>query len=61
MHSDLYSEGALPTDLADRVNASFPLGFMMNGFAQRATEAIAEKDKCVFYFSTTFYEETSFV
>ncbi|KAH7878743.1 uncharacterized protein C8R40DRAFT_1091012 [Lentinula edodes] len=45
LFSNLYSEGALPTDLADRVNASFPLGFMMNGFAQRATEAIAEKDK----------------
>ncbi|KAJ3994387.1 hypothetical protein F5050DRAFT_1838041 [Lentinula boryana] len=44
LFSNLYAEGTLPTDLADRVNASFPLGFMMNGFAQRATEAIAEKD-----------------
>ncbi|KAJ3746740.1 hypothetical protein DFH05DRAFT_1534500 [Lentinula detonsa] len=45
LFSNLYAEDTLPTDLADRVNASFPLGFMMNGFAQRATEAIAEKDR----------------
>ncbi|KAJ3967698.1 hypothetical protein EV361DRAFT_929427 [Lentinula raphanica] len=45
LFANLYAEGALPTDLADRVNASFPLGFMMNGFAQRATDAIAQKDE----------------
>ncbi|KAE9407932.1 hypothetical protein BT96DRAFT_54915 [Gymnopus androsaceus JB14] len=45
LFSNLYAEGALPTDIADRVSASFPLGFAAHGFAQRSTQLIAEKDK----------------
>ncbi|KAF9078745.1 hypothetical protein BDP27DRAFT_1206778 [Rhodocollybia butyracea] len=44
LFANLYAEG-VPTDIADRVNASFPLGFMLHGFAERATSAIAERDK----------------
>ncbi|KIK68524.1 hypothetical protein GYMLUDRAFT_154489 [Collybiopsis luxurians FD-317 M1] len=45
LFAGLYAEGALPTDIADRMNASFTMGFMTHGFAQRATDVIAEKDK----------------
>ncbi|KAF9522161.1 hypothetical protein CPB83DRAFT_887710 [Crepidotus variabilis] len=40
----LYSENGLPTDVADRVNVSFP-SLMMAGMAHRATKAIAEIDR----------------
>ncbi|KAF8069230.1 hypothetical protein FPV67DRAFT_1669244 [Lyophyllum atratum] len=40
----VYSEGGLPTDIADRLNASFP-HHMGVGIARRRTEAIAELDK----------------
>ncbi|KAG6897057.1 hypothetical protein C0992_004376 [Termitomyces sp. T32_za158] len=40
----IYSEGGLPTDIADRVTASFPHHFNV-GLAQRSTKAIAELDK----------------
>ncbi|KAK7032645.1 hypothetical protein VNI00_012910 [Paramarasmius palmivorus] len=43
--SGLYSENAPPTDIADRLNASFPNVFMGSGMAQRATKYIAELDK----------------
>ncbi|KAG6834009.1 hypothetical protein H0H93_012598, partial [Arthromyces matolae] len=39
-----YSEGGLPTDVADRLSASFPHHFNV-GLAQRSTKAIAELDK----------------
>ncbi|KIK68274.1 hypothetical protein GYMLUDRAFT_154223 [Collybiopsis luxurians FD-317 M1] len=45
LFSGLYEEGAVPTDIADRVNASFTMGFMYHGFARRATDIIAEIDK----------------
>ncbi|KAG5720265.1 Flavin-containing monooxygenase YUCCA3 [Termitomyces sp. T112] len=40
----VYSEGGLPTDIADRVTASFPHHFNV-GLSQRSTKAIAELDK----------------
>ncbi|KAG6870566.1 hypothetical protein C0992_012997, partial [Termitomyces sp. T32_za158] len=40
----IYSEGGLPTDIADRLIASFPHYFNV-GMAQRSTKAIAELDK----------------
>ncbi|KAG6876175.1 hypothetical protein C0993_005129 [Termitomyces sp. T159_Od127] len=40
----IYSEGGLPTDIADRLIASFPHHFNV-GIAQRSTKAIAELDK----------------
>ncbi|KAG6839710.1 hypothetical protein C0991_012404 [Blastosporella zonata] len=40
----VYSEGGLPTEIADRLNASFPHHFNV-GLAQRSTKAIAELDK----------------
>ncbi|KAG6867785.1 hypothetical protein C0993_011115 [Termitomyces sp. T159_Od127] len=40
----IYSEDGLPTDIADRVTASFPHHFNV-GLAQRSTKAIAELDK----------------
>ncbi|KAG6860939.1 hypothetical protein C0995_005769 [Termitomyces sp. Mi166 len=42
----VYSERGLPTDIADRVTASFPHHFNV-GLAQRSTKAIAELDKFV--------------
>ncbi|KAF5389572.1 hypothetical protein D9757_004106 [Collybiopsis confluens] len=47
VNEGLYSEGALPTDIADRVNASFTNGFMSHGFSQRTTNIIAEKDQAL--------------
>ncbi|KAL0574959.1 hypothetical protein V5O48_007004 [Marasmius crinis-equi] len=41
----LYSENAVPTDLADRLNASFPNTLLNSGLAQATTKAIAELDK----------------
>jgi len=40
----VYSEGGLPTDIADRFNASFP-HHMGIGLSQRSTQRIAELDK----------------
>ncbi|KAF9459685.1 hypothetical protein BDZ94DRAFT_1380914 [Collybia nuda] len=40
----VYSEGGPPSDVADRLNASFP-NFMSIGVAQRTTKIIAELDK----------------
>ncbi|KAG6855463.1 hypothetical protein H0H87_002427, partial [Tephrocybe sp. NHM501043] len=40
----VYSEGGLPTEIADRLNASFPHHSNV-GLAQRSTKAIAELDK----------------
>ncbi|KAG6899119.1 hypothetical protein C0993_000645 [Termitomyces sp. T159_Od127] len=40
----IYSENGLPTDIADRVTASFPYHFNF-ALAQRSTKAIAELDK----------------
>ncbi|KAF9522144.1 hypothetical protein CPB83DRAFT_899868 [Crepidotus variabilis] len=40
----LYSENGLPTDVADRVNASFPT-LMMAGVAHRGAQAVAEVDR----------------
>jgi len=44
--SDLYCENGPPTDIADRLNASFPL-FMGIGLGQRSTARIAELDRSV--------------
>ncbi|KAK1217332.1 hypothetical protein PQX77_020013 [Marasmius sp. AFHP31] len=41
----LYGENGVPTDLADRLSASFPHKMMESGLAQRATKAIADLDK----------------
>ncbi|THU96531.1 FAD/NAD(P)-binding domain-containing protein [Dendrothele bispora CBS 962.96] len=41
----LYTEDGPPTDVADRMSASFPNNFMRNGISQRQTEAIAERDR----------------
>ncbi|KAL0956661.1 hypothetical protein HGRIS_002793 [Hohenbuehelia grisea] len=40
----LYSEQAPPTDVADRINASFP-NLLMTGIAQRQARQIADADK----------------
>ncbi|KAF8661622.1 hypothetical protein AX16_001296, partial [Volvariella volvacea WC 439] len=40
----VYSEGAPPTDIADRLGASFP-NYMGIGLAQRSTQRIADLDK----------------
>ena len=40
----LYSENAIPVDIADRFNASFP-AHMSVGLSQRSTAKIAELDK----------------
>ncbi|KAG7099769.1 hypothetical protein E1B28_001581 [Marasmius oreades] len=45
LFEDLYTENAPPTDLADRLNASFPNEFLHSGLAQRQVKAIAELDK----------------
>ncbi|KAG6872067.1 hypothetical protein C0995_013411 [Termitomyces sp. Mi166 len=42
--SGVYSEDGLPTDIADRVTASFPHHFNV-GLAQRSTKAVADLDK----------------
>ncbi|THU76790.1 hypothetical protein K435DRAFT_813078 [Dendrothele bispora CBS 962.96] len=41
----LYTEDTPPTDVADRMSASFPNNFMGNGISQRQTEAIAERGR----------------
>ena len=44
--SDLYCENGPPTDIADRLNASFP--FLMGmGLGQRSTARISELDRFV--------------
>ena len=40
----IYSENAIPVDIADRVNASFP-HYMSIGIRQRSTAEIADLDK----------------
>ena len=40
----VYAEDAPPTDIADRLQSSFP-HFMSVGIAQRAVQAAAEYDK----------------
>uniref|UniRef100_A0A0W0FNY1 Flavin-containing monooxygenase n=1 Tax=Moniliophthora roreri TaxID=221103 RepID=A0A0W0FNY1_MONRR len=45
LFAGLYSQDAPPTDIADRLNASFPNHFMSSGMAQRAVKIIAELDK----------------
>ena len=40
----IYSENAIPVDIADRFNASFP-HHMSIGMSQRSTAKIAELDK----------------
>jgi hypothetical protein len=45
--SGIYSEDGPPTDVADRINASFPFLFFVSGIAQRKTKQIAEADKSV--------------
>ncbi|KAL0567620.1 hypothetical protein V5O48_014372 [Marasmius crinis-equi] len=45
-YDGLYTETTkIPVDIADRINASFPLRFMTSGLAQRATKYIAHLDK----------------
>jgi len=44
--SDLFCENGPPTDIADRLNASFPL-FMGIGLGQRSTARIAELDRSI--------------
>ncbi|KAF9269691.1 FAD/NAD(P)-binding domain-containing protein [Marasmius fiardii PR-910] len=41
----LYSENGPQTDIADRLNASFPHPLLNSGLSQRATKAIAELDR----------------
>jgi hypothetical protein len=45
-YAGVYSEGGPPSDIADRLNASFP-NFMSIGISQRTTKIIAELDKYV--------------
>jgi len=40
----VYSENALPTDIADRITASFP-GPLREAIAQRQVEEVAEADQ----------------
>lgn len=40
----LYSEGGLPTDLADKLNASFPV-IVGAGLGNRTSHIVAEADK----------------
>ncbi|EEB94411.1 hypothetical protein MPER_06778, partial [Moniliophthora perniciosa FA553] len=44
LFAGLYSEDGPPTNIADRLNASFPNVFMSSGMAQRAVKIIAELD-----------------
>ncbi|KAF5371656.1 hypothetical protein D9758_003551 [Tetrapyrgos nigripes] len=41
----LFSEGGPPTDIADRIQASFPFFIGMNGMLQRRTKEIEELDR----------------
>ncbi|THU84251.1 FAD/NAD(P)-binding domain-containing protein [Dendrothele bispora CBS 962.96] len=43
--SGLFCEGGPPTDMADRIQASFPFFFGMNGMLQRSAKKIAELDQ----------------
>ncbi|KAF5392901.1 hypothetical protein D9757_000853 [Collybiopsis confluens] len=43
----LYAENALPTEIADRVNASLPNSFLYHGFVQRAVGYVAQLDKAL--------------
>ena len=45
-HADLWWEGAWPTDVADRIDASLPT-FVTEEISKRTTAEIAEADKCV--------------
>ena len=47
--ADLWWEGGLPTDVADRVDASMP-NWITEELAKRHTARIAEVDKCVLSF-----------
>jgi hypothetical protein len=44
IYTALYSEGAPPTDIADRINASFP-NKLVTLMHQRVTASIAEADR----------------
>ena len=46
LHADLWWEGAWPTDVADRIDASLPT-FLTEEISKRHTAAIAEGDKYV--------------
>jgi hypothetical protein len=47
IHTGLYWEGPLPTDIADRINASFPSN-VLKSIHQRTTKSIAEADRCIY-------------
>lgn len=51
----VYSEGGPPTDIADRLSASFP-HYMSIGLGQRSTKAIAELDKYIPYRARNLYD-----
>ena len=51
--ADLWWEGGLPTDVADRVDASMP-NWITEELAKRHTARIAEVDKCVLSFFRSF-------
>ena len=48
-HPDLWWEGGLPTDVADRVDASMP-NWITEELAKRHTARIAEVDKYVYVY-----------
>jgi hypothetical protein len=46
IHTGVYWDDALPTDIADRINASFP-SILLNLIHRRITKSIAEADRCI--------------